>query len=63
MVFVFEDPPSYPLPCFLIQVFLTLVITRAIGKVLGYVKQPRVIGEIIGGWLCVLLRTCAHAIC
>ncbi len=49
MVFVFEDPPNHPLPCFLVQAFLTLVITRCMGKLVGYTKQPRVIGEIIGG--------------
>jgi len=49
MVFVFQDPPSNPLPCFLVQVFITLIITRALGKLLAYIKQPRVIGEIIGG--------------
>ena len=49
MVFVFEDPPTTPLPCFLVQVFITLSLTRLLGKAVSYAKQPRVIGEIIGG--------------
>ena len=51
MVFIFEDTTEKPLACFLVQVFITLVITRVTGKILSYVKQPRVIGEIIGGML------------
>jgi Kef-type K+ transport system membrane component KefB len=52
-VWIFLDPdePSNPFPIFLIQVFLTLIITRVLGKVLGYVKQPPVVGEMIGGIL------------
>ena len=49
MVFVFEYPPSDPLATFLVQVFLTLALTRTLAKILSYVKQPRVIGEILGG--------------
>ena len=49
MVFVFEDPPTTPLPCFLVQVFITLSLTRLLGKAVSYAKQPRVIGEIVGG--------------
>ena len=48
--FVFEDVEQ-PLPIFLIQVFLTLVLTRILGKLLHYVRQPQVIGEMIGGIL------------
>jgi hypothetical protein len=40
---------SVPLAIFLVQVFLTLLITRLMGKVVSYARQPRVIGEIIGG--------------
>ena len=49
MVFVFEDTSATPLPCFLIQAFITLALTRFLGKLVSYGKQPRVIGEIIGG--------------
>ena len=53
--FVFENPPYNPLACFLVQAFITLIITRACGKLVSYAKSPRVIGEIIGGVLLGLL--------
>ncbi len=55
MVFVFYDPPSYPLVVFLIQAFVTLILARAFGNLVSYVKQPRVIDEIIGGLYDLLL--------
>lgn len=41
--------PKDPLPIFLIQVLLVLVFTRVLGRILSYIHQPAVIGEIIGG--------------
>jgi len=48
---IFEDvqDPKHPLAMFLCQVILTLVLTRVLGKLFGYMKQPMVIGEILGG--------------
>ena len=52
MVFVFLDPTQDALAIFLLQVFLTLAVTRMMGHVLSFVRQPKVIGEMIGGeWL------------
>lgn len=48
-IFADIDSSSNPLPVFLIQVFITLVLTRLIGRILQYFKQPQVIGEMIGG--------------
>ena len=51
--FIFDDIDNQanPLPIFLIQVFLTLILTRILGKILSYLRQPQVIGEMIGGIL------------
>jgi hypothetical protein len=35
----------------MLQVFVTLLVCRACGKLLSYLKQPPVMGEIIGGIL------------
>jgi Kef-type K+ transport system membrane component KefB len=43
------DPLETPLSIFLVQVVIILVFSRAIGKLLFYIKQPMVIGEIIAG--------------
>lgn len=48
---VFEDPLTNPLLIFLAQMALTLALTRILGKLFSYIKQPQVIGEIIGGIL------------
>ncbi|KAF8071287.1 CHX17 [Scenedesmus sp. PABB004] len=46
---LFESVTSDPLLLFLLQVMLTLALTRLLGKVVSYMKQPLVIGEIIAG--------------
>lgn len=33
------------------QVAITLTLTRLLGKLFGYIKQPQVIGEIVAGIL------------
>ncbi len=50
---IVQDPSldQYFWPRFLMQVVIILTICKALGVVLGYVKQPPVIGEIIGGIL------------
>ena len=40
-----------PLPLFLLQILIILVVVRCIGKLLKAVNQPTVIGEIIAGVL------------
>ena len=51
MVALFEDPRNLQdaLPIFLLQIMLVLIFTRVIGKLISYIHQPAVIGEIIGG--------------
>jgi Kef-type K+ transport system membrane component KefB len=34
-----------------LQVAITLTLTRVLGKLFGYIKQPQVIGEIVAGIL------------
>lgn len=46
---VFEDVTATPLLIFLLQLALTLIVTRVLGKLLGLLKEPQVIGEVIGG--------------
>lgn len=48
---VFEDVTTSPLLVFLSQLAITLFLTRMLGKLLGYLRQPPVIGEIIAGIL------------
>mmetsp|Transcript_8096 Transcript_8096/g.17328 ORF Transcript_8096/g.17328 Transcript_8096/m.17328 type:complete len:514 (+) Transcript_8096:192-1733(+) len=48
-VWIFEDPLASPLLIFITQLCITLLLTRILGKVLSYVRQPPVIGEIIAG--------------
>jgi hypothetical protein len=35
--------------CLMMQIAITLVLTRVLGKLLGYLRQPQVVGEIIAG--------------
>lgn len=42
---------SNPLTLFLVQAFIIIVLCRAIQVPLSYLRQPRVIGEIVGGIL------------
>ncbi|TVY87632.1 K(+)/H(+) antiporter [Lachnellula willkommii] len=43
--------PSNPILLFLIQAGLILMVCRALHFPLGYLRQPRVVGEVIGGIL------------
>ncbi|KAG5456285.1 MAG: Cation/H+ exchanger [Olpidium bornovanus] len=45
------NPLRDPLALFLVQVLLIVVVSRALAVGLGYLKQPRVIAEVIGGIL------------
>ena len=49
MVVLFEDPRTIPLATFLMQVFITLVVCKILAKLLSYIRQPQVIGQIIAG--------------
>lgn len=49
MVVLFEDPRTLPLATFLMQVFITLVVCKVLAKLLAYIRQPQVIGQIIAG--------------
>jgi len=49
MVVLFEDPHTLPLATFLMQVFITLVVCKILAKLLSYIRQPQVIGQIIAG--------------
>ncbi|CAF3545745.1 unnamed protein product [Rotaria sordida] len=49
MVVLFEDPRKLPLATFLMQVFITLVVSKVLAKLLSYIRQPQVIGQIIAG--------------
>ena len=46
---LFEDPRTLPLAIFLLQVFLTLIVCKLFAKILSYIRQPQVIGQIIVG--------------
>lgn len=50
---LFETPnsPSHPLVIFLVQAFIIVVVTRLCARILRLIRQPAVIGEIIGGIL------------
>lgn len=54
-VFSGRDPlqyvPSNPLTLFMVQAFIIIVLCRLIQVPLSYLRQPRVIAEIIGGIL------------
>ncbi|CAF0903180.1 unnamed protein product [Adineta ricciae] len=49
MVELFEDPRKNPVATFLMQVFITLVVCKILAKLLSYIRQPQVIGQIIAG--------------
>jgi Kef-type K+ transport system membrane component KefB len=49
MVVLFDDPRTVPLATFLVQVFITLVVCKVLAKLLAYIRQPQVIGQIIAG--------------
>ncbi len=49
MVVLFEQPGSDALAQFLMQVFITLVVCKIFSKILSYIRQPQVIGQIIAG--------------
>ena len=49
MVHLFEDPHESPLAMFLLQVFITLIVCKILAKLLSFVRQPQVIGQIIAG--------------
>lgn len=46
---LFEDPHETPLGTFLMQVFITLVVCKILAKLLSFIRQPQVIGQIIAG--------------
>ncbi|CAF0837335.1 unnamed protein product [Didymodactylos carnosus] len=46
---LFEDPREDPLATFLMQVFITLVLSRILAKILSFIRQPQVIGQILTG--------------
>ncbi|CAF1375598.1 unnamed protein product [Adineta ricciae] len=49
MVTLFENPHESPLAMFLLQVFITLIVCKCLAKLLSFVRQPQVIGQIIAG--------------
>jgi Kef-type K+ transport system membrane component KefB len=49
MVVLFEDPHTSTLATFLVQVFITLVLCKVLAKLLSFIRQPQVIGQIIAG--------------
>ncbi len=49
MVVLFTNPDTDSLATFLMQVFITLVVCKVLAKLLSYIRQPQVIGQIIAG--------------
>jgi Kef-type K+ transport system membrane component KefB len=49
MVVLFENPHESAIATFLMQVFITLVTCKIFAKLLSYIRQPQVIGQIIAG--------------
>lgn len=49
------DPLESPVGLFLLHVVIIMTTTRALAFGLGYLKQPRVIAEILAG---IILGTC-----
>lgn len=49
MVHLFENPHESPLGMFLMQVFITLIVCKVLAKLLSFIRQPQVIGQIIAG--------------
>ena len=48
---LFENPHDSPLAMLLMQVFITLVVSKVLGKLLSFIGQPQVIGQILAGIL------------
>lgn len=46
---VFKDPREDLLAVFLLQVFVTLILCKILAKILSFIHQPAVIGQIIAG--------------
>jgi Kef-type K+ transport system membrane component KefB len=46
---LFEDPHKLTLAMFLMQVFITLIVCKILAKLLSFIRQPQVIGQIIAG--------------
>ena len=46
---VFEDPREDVLAVFLLQVFVTLILSKILAKLLAFIHQPAVIGQILAG--------------
>ncbi|CAF1201920.1 unnamed protein product [Adineta steineri] len=46
---LFEDPRTDLLSIFLLQVFITLILCKILGKILSFIHQPAVIGQILAG--------------
>jgi Kef-type K+ transport system membrane component KefB len=49
MTTLFENPHESALAMFLLQVFITLIVCKTLGKLLSFIRQPQVIGQIIAG--------------
>ncbi|CAF4463607.1 unnamed protein product, partial [Rotaria magnacalcarata] len=49
MVTLFENPHESSLAMFLLQVFITLIVCKILAKLLSFIRQPQVIGQIIAG--------------
>ena len=49
MVELFESPHASAVATFLMQVFITLVVCKFLAKLLSFIRQPQVIGQIIAG--------------
>jgi Kef-type K+ transport system membrane component KefB len=49
MVVLFINPETDALAIFLMQVFITLVVCKILARLLSYIRQPQVIGQIIAG--------------
>ncbi|CAF4568942.1 unnamed protein product [Rotaria socialis] len=46
---LFEDPRKDPVAAFLLQVFITLILSKIFTKLLSFIHQPAVIGQIVAG--------------
>ncbi|CAF3804166.1 unnamed protein product [Rotaria magnacalcarata] len=46
---LFEDPRNDPVAAFLLQVFITLILSKIFTKLLSFIHQPAVIGQIVAG--------------
>ena len=49
MVQLFEKLSESSLGIFLLQVLITLVVCKILAKLLSFIRQPQVIGQIIAG--------------